>query len=485
MLRRDRDVVEEAEAHRAAGRRVVARAGDAATHATAAAPAEQRVDHRDRPARRMQRGLPRARADGRVHVDHPAPAGRERLDAIDVGGRVHGLDRRTRRRRRQAHVPPQPVALAERTLDRDDPPRRLGMRTGLVLERRRMAQQDSAGHPGYRTCQRGRRTAAHHRRRGRRGRRRRPVRRAVRGAAPGRGSRSSPRRRSRRPRATGRRAGSPRRSRSTTTPSDHLHDTETAGRNAVRRSAAEVLVDEAPGLRRRPRAPRRALRRRPSRQPQRSASRAATRAGASCTPAAARPAGASCASSRPWPSTAGASRSSRVRARPAPGCEDGRCVGVLLEDGRAIRARATILATGGAAALWSRTTNPPGSLGIGMALAHAAGADLADLEFLQFHPTAVKGIKGREGFLVTEAIRGEGATLHGPDGARFVDELAPRDEVARAIDAVMRETGERLGRPGHARRRPGALPERRRRAARRAAWTRRRSRSPSPPRRIT
>jgi L-aspartate oxidase len=120
---------------------------------------------------------------------------------------------------------------------------------------------------------------------------------------------------------------------------------------------------------------------------------------------------------------------------------EGRCAGVVLEDGRAVAARATILATGGAAALWSRTTNPPGSLGIGMSIAHAAGADLADLEFLQFHPTAVTGIPGREGFLVTEAIRGEGATLHGPDGERFVEELAPRDEVSRAIAALLRETG--------------------------------------------
>ncbi|MDP1847269.1 MAG: FAD-dependent oxidoreductase [Solirubrobacteraceae bacterium] len=120
---------------------------------------------------------------------------------------------------------------------------------------------------------------------------------------------------------------------------------------------------------------------------------------------------------------------------------DGRCAGIVLEDGRAVRARATILATGGAAALWSRTTNPPGSLGIGMSIAHAAGAQLADLEFLQFHPTAVVGVPGREGFLVTEAIRGEGATLHGPDGERFVEELAPRDEVARAIAALLEATG--------------------------------------------
>lgn len=121
--------------------------------------------------------------------------------------------------------------------------------------------------------------------------------------------------------------------------------------------------------------------------------------------------------------------------------EDGRCVGVVLEDGRAIRARGTILSTGGAAALWSRTTNPPGSLGIGLSLAHEAGADLADLEFLQFHPTAVVGVQGREGFLITEAIRGEGATLHGDAGQRFVDELAPRDEVARAIFTELERTG--------------------------------------------
>ncbi len=120
---------------------------------------------------------------------------------------------------------------------------------------------------------------------------------------------------------------------------------------------------------------------------------------------------------------------------------DGRCLGVVLEDGRGIRARATILATGGAAALWSRTTNPPGSLGIGMLLAHAAGAALADLEFVQFHPTAVTGIRGREGFLVTEAIRGDGATLHDAHGERFVEELAPRDEVSRAVHAKMREQG--------------------------------------------
>jgi L-aspartate oxidase len=118
---------------------------------------------------------------------------------------------------------------------------------------------------------------------------------------------------------------------------------------------------------------------------------------------------------------------------------DGRCIGVELEDGRAIAARGVVLATGGTAALWSRTTNPPGSYGSGLLLARAAGAALADLEFAQFHPTAVVGVKGREGFLISEAVRGEGATLHDANGERFVDELAPRDAVARAIFRILRE----------------------------------------------
>jgi L-aspartate oxidase len=120
---------------------------------------------------------------------------------------------------------------------------------------------------------------------------------------------------------------------------------------------------------------------------------------------------------------------------------DGRCRGVMCEDGRTFAGRAVILSTGGAAALWARTTNPPGSIGQGLLLAHAAGATLADLEFVQFHPTAVIRVKGREGFLITEAIRGEGATLHDAAGERFVDELAPRDEVSRAIRNRLREDG--------------------------------------------
>jgi L-aspartate oxidase len=123
--------------------------------------------------------------------------------------------------------------------------------------------------------------------------------------------------------------------------------------------------------------------------------------------------------------------------------DDGRVVGLALDDGRVLTARAVVLATGGAAALWARTTNPPGSFGAGLLLARDAGAALADLEFMQFHPTAVTGLPGREGFLVSEAVRGEGATLHDArTGERFVDELEPRDAVARAIFGRLRETGE-------------------------------------------
>jgi L-aspartate oxidase len=124
-----------------------------------------------------------------------------------------------------------------------------------------------------------------------------------------------------------------------------------------------------------------------------------------------------------------------------PRSDEVRCGGVVCEDGRRIAARAVVLSTGGAAAMWSRTTNPPGSQGTGLLLGHAARARLADLELVQFHPTAVRGVQGREGFLITEAVRGEGATLHDANGERFVDELAPRDEVARAIWTRLRETG--------------------------------------------
>jgi L-aspartate oxidase len=107
-----------------------------------------------------------------------------------------------------------------------------------------------------------------------------------------------------------------------------------------------------------------------------------------------------------------------------------RAVGVLTNRAT-VAAPASLLATGGAAALWRRTTNPIGSTGDGIALAWGAGAAVADLEFVQFHPTALVA----NGFLLSEALRGEGALLLDERGERFVEELAPRDVVARAIEA--------------------------------------------------
>jgi L-aspartate oxidase len=107
-----------------------------------------------------------------------------------------------------------------------------------------------------------------------------------------------------------------------------------------------------------------------------------------------------------------------------------RCVGART-DRRSIRARATLLATGGAAALWRRTTNPPGAIGDGIAAAYRAGAGIADLEFVQFHPTTLVDST----LLLSEALRGEGALLLDEYGQRFTDELAPRDVVARDIAA--------------------------------------------------
>ena len=110
-----------------------------------------------------------------------------------------------------------------------------------------------------------------------------------------------------------------------------------------------------------------------------------------------------------------------------------RCHGVVTDRGT-ITARSTLLATGGAAALWRRTSNPWGAIGAGSVLAGAAGADLADLEFCQFHPTCLAAPgTAFDGALITEAIRGEGATLLTETGQRFTDELAPRDDVTAAI----------------------------------------------------
>jgi L-aspartate oxidase len=109
-------------------------------------------------------------------------------------------------------------------------------------------------------------------------------------------------------------------------------------------------------------------------------------------------------------------------------------------------ARATVLASGGAGQAYRETTNPRVATGDGIAMAWRAGADLADLEFMQFHPTALY-VAGAGRMLISEAVRGEGAHLVDRDGARFMQgvhgmaELAPRDVVSRAIVAHLARTG--------------------------------------------
>ena len=106
-------------------------------------------------------------------------------------------------------------------------------------------------------------------------------------------------------------------------------------------------------------------------------------------------------------------------------------------------AAATILATGGLGRIYRNTTNPPGARGDGLAMANRAGARIVNAEYVQFHPTALAA-PGAEGFLISEAVRGEGAVLLTPDGRAFMAEyspqwkdLAPRDVVARAIHHQM------------------------------------------------
>jgi L-aspartate oxidase len=127
--------------------------------------------------------------------------------------------------------------------------------------------------------------------------------------------------------------------------------------------------------------------------------------------------------------------------------EGGRCVGVQARrpggaaDGPLeIRAEHVVLATGGAGQLYSVTTNPRESTGDGVAMALRSGVPTADLEFVQFHPTALHH-PAMPRPLLSEALRGHGAILRDATGERFVDELAPRDVVSRAMASVMAEQG--------------------------------------------
>ncbi len=128
--------------------------------------------------------------------------------------------------------------------------------------------------------------------------------------------------------------------------------------------------------------------------------------------------------------------------------ENGRCCGVQVLDGfrlQWIRSRAVVLATGGGGHLYTNTTNPAQAAGEGIALAWTAGAAVEDLEFVQFHPTALK-LPGAPCFLISEAVRGEGGRLVDAAGNSPVTDLpgadlAPRDQVSRALLKSMRLQG--------------------------------------------
>ena len=397
----------------------------------------------------------------------PPPPRGQLLDVVDVRGRVHGEQLLARRLRRPHDVAAEPVVRApSRPRARRSARGRSGWRGHLVGERELVAQPDGPGHADTvgPTCH----GPGRPHRRGRR--RRRALRRALTAAREGaqRRARSPPARWPRR-RPTGPRAGSPPRSPTTTRRSSTSQDTIAAGRGIVRASAARILTEEAPARFRDLERARRALRRRPPRQP-----RARARGRPLAPPR--RPRGRQ--RDRP-PDPARAQRrrrrapehrrAARAAARPA------------LRLTRRPRRRAStpttaarsppapsILATGGAAALWSRTTNPPGSFGSGLLLARAAGrhARRPRVRPVPPHrghrrPAAARASSSPRPC----AARARRSTT--PSGERFVDELAPRDAGRPRDPRASWTPPDAAPRPPrHAPRRPRALPQRRRGAAR-------------------
>ena len=389
-----------------------------------ASPSSSRRPARTAPPAACSAAVQRARADDRVGIDLRRRRPRRGLDRGDVARRVHGGQRLARRPRATGRARSRAIARGERALDRHDAGGLLGMLAGFVLQRRGMLQEHRGG--GHRPVPY--RPGAADRDPG--GRRRRRRGRSLHGALRRPSGRARDARLARRrwpsPRATGPRAGSRPRWPATTRPERHLADTVAAGRGAVRGSAARVLCDEAPaavedlealgvqfdadrhgqlraGARGRPPAPpRRARRRRRHRA-----------------------AGSSASSRRSSPRIRGSTCSSAPR-RAAPLTADGRAVGVAARRRRAgLRAR-------------PRSSPPAARRPCGRARptrrAPSAAGCCSPTTPAPSSPTSSScssirprwwATNGADGFLVTEAVRGEGARLLDAAGERFVDELAP------------------------------------------------------------